>query len=783
MTITKLILYKNNRLSLLGRDKFTLLPNKYMTILIGIGGVGKSTILAELSPIPADLKEYGDNGYKIIHITHNAHTYILESKDNKHNFILNTNNLNKSGTRKQQLILVKEHFNITPHLLEVLLGVNTFTNMSINERKRWFLEASNIDLTYPLKVYNKLRERASDLKSNIKLLNSKLINEKTNRLSDKEFSKYKRDVSMCNKYIEELLISKQIHNHRDVLNINPNTLLSGLEYSISKLSKRHTLSNIDIRINTVQTNVDAIKSNLSKLHQELKEIMSVEEIIKDGDLSHFKHVLSTTNDEINRIQSLIYLDIPFKHLETTYTLLKEVYPTLSIALDEITPNSIDSETYTTYKNRVTILSLNRDKYVKERDKLVQRDLHLEDSKKHIVKCDNCNSDVHIDYDVKEHVKVKHRLSEVINKLKHIESEYKELTGAIDIYLINKNKIEYIKNISKRPYLDIPISYLFKEHNVHDYKGNILDTLYKVITNIKDWIPIVSLLENKENYTNKINILNNNLTVNIKNKDSVKDKLFKETNIIHSLNQELDILNKDKKLLEEISTLYTKYNTYLTTVNSIHKGKLQEFKNTYINTQINTVKRYLVDIEIKINDSKYIDTNISKLQSEITEYTDRLKSVNTLISKLSPTDGIIAKYLNITLNRFISEINLFISKIWSYELKVLPCSLDKHGLTYRFPVSVNGDIPRKDVIKCSSSQQEIINLGFKLTIMKHLNMGEYPLYLDEFGRSFDITHLEEAYRSIDHLIDDESLGQILLISHFQHVYNRFPHAKLVTLVNK
>lgn len=68
MVIKRLTLHKYNRIALTNLSTITIYPNKNMTILIGTGGIGKSSIIKEMSPIPADLKQYGEEGYKEIEI-------------------------------------------------------------------------------------------------------------------------------------------------------------------------------------------------------------------------------------------------------------------------------------------------------------------------------------------------------------------------------------------------------------------------------------------------------------------------------------------------------------------------------------------------------------------------------------------------------------------------------------------------------------------------------------------------------------------------------------------
>ena len=100
--------------------------------------------------------------YKEIEIEHKNNTYVLVSgTGNKGcSFKVNGVELNESNGKKVQLELVKDHFGLTPAILDILLGVNKFTSMSPSERKNWLSEMSTVDYSYSIKVYNNAKEKA-----------------------------------------------------------------------------------------------------------------------------------------------------------------------------------------------------------------------------------------------------------------------------------------------------------------------------------------------------------------------------------------------------------------------------------------------------------------------------------------------------------------------------------------------------------------------------------------------------------------------------------------------
>ena len=114
------------------------------------------------------------------------------------------------------------------------------------------------------------------------------------------------------------------------------------------------------------------------------------------------------------------------------------------------------------------------------------------------------------------------------------------------------------------------------------------------------------------------------------------------------------------------------------------------------------------------------------------------------------------------------------------MELLPCEIDSDSdLNYKFKVKVNHDEIIEDVSKLSSSMQEIVNLAFKIVFVKYLGLANYPLILDEFGRTMDAEHRQTAYDIIDRVLS-HNFNQIILVCHFESMYSRFVNADFLEL---
>ena len=195
MIIKKLELYKFKRFFLSQVDHFILEPKSNIMIMAWGNGKGKSSLLSVLNPLPAELKrDFKEDGYKYIEIMHRGHEYKISSgklEKNKHSFIYDDVELNPGGTKRVQLELVSEHFNLTPNINQILLGTDRFTQMSPSIRKEWFNKLSTIDYTYPIKVYNNLKSRYRDITGGIKLFQENVVKLTADIITEEELTKLK----------------------------------------------------------------------------------------------------------------------------------------------------------------------------------------------------------------------------------------------------------------------------------------------------------------------------------------------------------------------------------------------------------------------------------------------------------------------------------------------------------------------------------------------------------------------------------------------------------------
>ncbi len=176
MKIDRLELYGFKRLMLNNIKHFTYTPTSPQQLILGTNGSGKSSILSELSPLPAHHSNYSKDGFKKITITHHGREFRLESifKTGKHSFLIEGEEQNPGGTYQSQQALVFLHFGIDKDIHELLTGEVRLSQLAATERRKWITRISRTDYGYAMGAFKRISSRARDQQGALKHLKTRL---------------------------------------------------------------------------------------------------------------------------------------------------------------------------------------------------------------------------------------------------------------------------------------------------------------------------------------------------------------------------------------------------------------------------------------------------------------------------------------------------------------------------------------------------------------------------------------------------------------------------------
>jgi len=773
-------------------------PKHKIQIILGTNGSGKSSLLRELIPVvDNDTKSnYKDKtGYKKVVYEHNNSTYILtyDASNRKFSFIKDNEELNITGQRKLQQQLIEEHFNINKLIYELLLGITGFSTMTINERKKWFTKIlTHLDYTYALDTYKATKDRIRELKSYIKLTRAKISRDEylLKKYDKDRISKVKEEIKELDDYFDYLVslhkpyeqldkpkdVNDKIERLIDLLNkLDDEENKKTIENIIKQIeeTKKHLLNEKEYvtkelnELNNVKSNILEPEEIKKEFEQVKKELTTIKESFKVENLSEFvtylKEFQSNYNNIVDNINTLKNLDIiekdvylksmeDLKTLSLEYVKIENEIEHIKDHLDKLTTDDVKTMTC---PNCGYVCSPNSDK-----------------DKKELYVC-SPNSD-------KDKKELEDKLQTLITKKEKIEKEIKQLEEIIIKFDKRKEVLQNILSNFSNPKENPIFSLLMSKTD--KFKTN-LDTIHTLNVNLPDPYELNSLIEKYVELQQQIKTLENF------NHDSYKllvtrkqDLLKRNSEIIseiNNLNSELEKYKRKLAIIREIETLHNDLLEVLKYATRYKNNAIKMAYNNLLTDLLNDIREIKSKLEIEYLEYAKVKDRYEKLEEELKEYEKRLQAAIELEKLLSPSKGIIGEYITKTINVILERMNEIINRIWTYDIEILPCDLEDSDLTFRFPVKVNNKEIIQDISKGSSSMKEVFDIAFKITAMEFLNMLDYPLILDEFGRTMDETHRIRAYNFIEEISKDY-FSQVFIVSHFESMYARFVNTDVVVL---
>lgn len=290
--------------------------------------------------------------------------------------------------------------------------------------------------------------------------------------------------------------------------------------------------------------------------------------------------------------------------------------------------------------------------------------------------------------------------------------------------------------------------------------------------------------------NKIKEENSHVNINDlrANKDRLSQAIEELSIDVKSITIDYNNTKQYLDSLSSISTITNNIESYLDKLKFLVKELIKVYQNNTLQNEIEICREEITNLSKRLDSIVRRNTVIKDIQKEIEINKKKETQLKLLMKHLNPNDGLIADSLFGFIKVFVERMNKILEKIWVYPMKILPCKMqdnDSAVLDYKFPIVFNddGDNETKDVSKGSEGIQEIINYAFRETAMSFLKLEDYPLYLDEFGSTFDPTHKPLAINMIKELMEQEAFSQMFFISHYSECHEVFSNAEVCLLCDK
>lgn len=785
MVIKKLILKGYKRFFLNHIDYLEYTPDKPIQIILGTNGSGKTQLLKQLNPLPANLKQdFYDNGYKYIEITHNNNHYTISSgypNSVTHSFIHNGIELNPSGGKKTHLELIKEHFNLTPDTIDILLNINRFTTMSPTERKRWLTEVSKYDYTYSITIYNNLKSKLRDITGVIRTLTETIETNESKHKVDKDYiNLLTTNKEYLTKYYNHInsLHTKVDNIDTNTITTNISTTIKGIETILEKLTTSYTKKDLIVKKDKDIIELNVVKSKIDIVIKQLEEL---EQIPTIEDITTIRNKHKLLKDKIDNYDNNKVIDIPYGSIENWYNLYSSIHSNIVSCLNELTDYDEVRLLPIEEKNKIVsnLESITSTYSIKVKKlSLVEEELkHIANHKteEHKMVCPKCSYNWYNGYNEDRYnilLKEKDNLTTTIRTIKLQLDKYTKLHTLLKG--LEEVKIRLREILHSVPELTLLFQHVLKKVNINTSSVIELVTEFDKVNLYLDSIKDITSIHKE--YTDYSNKLNNYESLIKANKEYNKTKLNK-------LKEELEILTKKKT---ELTTSIDNSSYNLTLLDKLEIGYnrlielLRQNRLCYKNNIIKERNKFYTDLSIYLAEEiKKIDTELSSLldiekkmeedKKSLLLYRKKESVLKHMVKELSPSEGLIAKSINQFLGKYIQDMNKIINQIWEYDVTIIPSMVTEgDDLDYKFKVRISNTEVVEDVSKLSTSLREMVDLAFRIVFCKYMGYIEIPLYLDEFASSFDNTHMIEAYRVIDNLIARE-YPQIFLVCHYESLY--------------
>lgn len=791
---------------------FDYVPEKQVQIIVGTSGSGKSSLIKQLSPLPASSDEFYRPGKKEIWIEYQNRQYYLASifTEDRNMFIFEVDgeNLNKGMTVTVYKELVEEHFSYRADIHAILTGAVYFHDMTPNERRTLFMRMNHEDYSFALSVFKKIKDRIKDYMLLLKQLQVRLGSEVEKIIPAEKVDSVKAEIEN-----EKAILRELLNHRRSVTTVDANmaanndsklmAAMISLESTLALLSSNKCflepqtlewmISSINDKIRTYQADFNSKCESAEKTRTLLQQVRQN----TSTNLTTVINELQNLEKEEKRLLSMFKFKTPITNPASAEAELNKAYEALCHYVEELRQlNQKYPEKEWLNSDWAVLLQHIAEGNAAGRaleDNIKAFDAKLaalaENSKADAVECPSCNHQWKLNYSEEELnrlTKLKATavadLAAVNKKLEALqllkidfEKYWKCLDFASSFYRSPSLEATLREIDTVTPYLKDPVGF---SCSLEFLRQDI--SLHKELTTLKQKKEAAQAM--KKTMSGFANV----------SAEALEKSLEEDTLQLQRLQVMISASTAEKRTVEADLALYRKIITLYQSFQSIYQSRQQYYADDidvqYRQAENEIIHHLQLSITSKdrmLSQAAMQQQNIATLSAEITQLQNKINLLKLAAKELSPTEGLIAKGMTSFINKFVENVNSFIAKHWLYPMEIIPIKIksdEDFDLDYKFAVSVNDDLdnPTPDIANCSSGMKEIINIAFVAIIMQYLGLREFPIFLDEFAVKMDEAHRKAAYQIIEQLTDILGISQVFVVSHYENSYGSLSNSDLTVL---
>lgn len=815
MKIHKLVLKGYVRLQLRQIKEFVYEPKQPIQVIIGTNGSGKSSIVLELSPLPADSKHYNENGSKEILISDKGNTYEIGSyfpagKKDYHSFKKNGEELNAGGNITDQYKLVFQEFRVTPEIHRFALGKVSFAEMKPPQRKEWIMKFADANYDYAIDFYNKLRQRANDLTSALRVSKKRLVTETAKILPLQEYEALRKETTELHELLDALMEDRKPVEYPIEQDLDKSIKLKGqLNAIVSNVTKRLKLlrsfgpmdkERILRQISDLNGTVKACEILSTEYYRDFEKINEVYQLLEKTHTHNLFTIDAKLRKLIQEESALIAsrsydysLQKDPKHaqeaLEGVIERLDQLLPTLPPNPDKVFSRAsleVLEASKLQLQDKIQICQ----RSIEDKRGIIQHFNMLKDQES--TECPNCKHKWIRGYDEHKFKAVTAAMEAEVANLTMFDAEQKAVLKKIEeLHEYFRVYREYISLTKNWPVLDPLWDHLAKLDLVINSPMQVTQIANNYKRDLIIETQVLEIQKEIEELRQNVSMSEKTLGMDFEKTKQRKEELEQSIQL-NQQNQskaqsELTQLNNWVSNFTTVESIYASLENLIKEFESVEDHAFETIRRETYNELVRAVQSGLARKENVLRESESQFRIIEDIQKNIQDMENQERLLKLAVKELSPTEGIIAEGLFGFMKLFVKQMNDIIRRIWTYPLVVLPCNVEegqKLDLNYKFPFKLDTTAePIDDISLASTAQMEVIDLAFIINGLKALHLKEFPFYLDEFGHSMDPTHKAATINLINSIMEQEAFTQLFMISHDLLQYGALTNTEILVLCDE
>jgi DNA repair exonuclease SbcCD ATPase subunit len=790
-----------------GINRIVYKPKQYMQLILGDNGSGKSSLLLALSLAPLDKNLFYNDGYRALTVKDTeGNIYRLISdysgKSPKHEFWLNDDNLNPGGTGSVQKELVEHHLKYTTFIHKILSGKSSFCSMPTKAKEELLVSISNVDMEYAYDQWRKvttlyrdavgvdkhLQARHTDTVKRLEQLNAdamivdiiRTIEERlTGLIGHTNFSVKESDIVKLTNDLN--VMCDRLHQESDKV-VALHKTLSQDNNQIAKIFRRygshspltHAISHLEYGLNHT---TDRIKEKQNTMSQYSDIQQRIAALPKDANLESIKVRLSVVNDKLTQYKEPSKDVLDWADCYATLAALKQrfmlVVESLPIDCPSFTKESLEAviERYnnaTEKMQRLTMSITNLEHSVS----------HMESILAGAVECPKCNHKIVSDTKVSANALngLKTKLTELNTIKVKADADYIVVRQHYEHAMLFKRALTETLEILKTLHLlREPMSQLGNLFEIVNQRQRAINVFDRLLVQVEQNIAYSELKKEQQ----QLLFFYDTLMANA----SVSEQW-------EQMEAELSTLIRDKSATEQqIKTLKSNLGVYERTLKALD-GYTVEFmsicdmflklfdlkRSDIINNETRRLQSRLAELQATVREVEILKNRVTEIETDIVTYRKRMRLLKQLVDASSPNTGIIGKQLYAINCGFVNAINSIVDQVWEKDIAM---ALPELGKNTKYNVLINGK-PGPDLNDLSSGQQDMFDLAVSIVVMSQLGLNDYPLYLDEVGKTFDERHRDNLMLFIKNLVSTGVSGMVFIVSHYAEQHGGFSNVDINVL---